>query len=461
MSEQEDILKELKAKFDALCDEQEQLPRDGFAKVFEVLDSLEEDFTPQHPYTENEDNINKALELTGHGTDEAFCKAFKRNNQIMIEGKKMQRLGLEIALQQGKFAKPQQELPPDEWIFLTPSIFISQELTPILDEVWEKELCKADGIFSSYSDIPKENEDDDKFLMIEAYGMKCNGLQIYYRDLQSYGVISEILNKPIFKKVLLISLTNICTFIKDNTDKPNKIRNHIRGQIKWFDSIPAWGLLFQILILQGIISWFENISLEKEDKGYKDAELLFKWVMKILIEKEVSFCYFFWGDGDKKWLKPMCNYLLSTQVGQAVQERIRTRENNEKTTSEPQQEKQKPPQTLPIKLKDDEAKSLRVLLINQNQIDTGTEEETFLYWFGCGKYREEIRPITWTGTKQIARELLEGLYKSEDSSFADIEKTVPMCFIKDGKPMKLAKNKEVPSLGSDAIANFLATIKKN
>lgn len=349
MSEQKGILKELKVKFDTLCDEQEQLPRDGFAKVFEVLDSLEEDFTLQHPYTENEDNINKALELTGHSNDEAFCKAFKRNNQIMIEGKKIQRLGIEIALQQGKFAKPQQELNPDEWIFLTPSIIISQELIPVLDEVWEKELCKDDGIFSSHSDIPKEDEDDDKFLMIEAYGMKCNGLQIYYRDLQSYGVISEILNKPILKKVLLISLTNICTFIKDNTDKPNKIRNHIREQIKWFDSLPAWGLLFQILILQGLISWFENISLEKEDKGYKDAELLFKWVMKILIEKEVSFCYFLWGDGDKIWLKPMCNYLLSTQVGQAVQEQIRYKANNEKTTGKPQ-----PKQTLDASLSENE-----------------------------------------------------------------------------------------------------------
>ena len=42
-------LEELTAKFNALCDEQEKLPREGFAKVFEVLDGMEETFTPQHP----------------------------------------------------------------------------------------------------------------------------------------------------------------------------------------------------------------------------------------------------------------------------------------------------------------------------------------------------------------------------------------------------------------------------
>lgn len=453
-------LKELKARFDALCDEQEQLPRDGFAKVFEVLDSLEEVFTPQHPYTENEDNINKALELTGHSTDEGFCKAFKRNNQIMIEGKKIQRLGIEISFQQGKFAKPQQEPKPDGWIFLTPSIIVSPELRPVLDKLYEKELCKDDGIFSCFTDIPEEDENDDDFLMIDAYGVKCNGLQVYYRDLQKHGVISGMLNKPIFKKALLASLTEICTFIRENTDKPNKVRNHIREKIKWFDTIPVYGLIFQILILQGLISWFENVSLEKGDKGYKDAEMLGQWIMNILLKKEVSFCYFLWGDGDKIWLKPLCNYLLSTQAGQAIQKGVRAR-NNEQTAGEPQQEKPESPKPLPMRLKGNEAKSLRTLLIDKNQIDKNTEEETFLYWFGCGEYNEAIKPIVWTGTKQIARELLEGLYRSKDSSFADIEKIVPMCFIKDKKPMKLAKNKAVPSLESDVIAGFLATIKKD
>ncbi len=89
-NEPQQSIDELQKEFERLCDEQDQLPTEGFAQVFEVLDSLEEAFTPQHPYTENEATIDKALEITGHSSDEAFCKAFKRNNQIIIRGKEIQ-----------------------------------------------------------------------------------------------------------------------------------------------------------------------------------------------------------------------------------------------------------------------------------------------------------------------------------------------------------------------------------
>ncbi|MEG0580463.1 MAG: hypothetical protein RR490_11150, partial [Niameybacter sp.] len=117
-----DEYKALRLKYERLSDEQEQLPRVGFAKVFEALDGLEEEFIPQHPYTKNEDNINKALELTGHSADEAFCKAFKRNNQIMIEGKDIQANGL---MQIAKESYEQIEEPKSEqkeWRFYPTSI---------------------------------------------------------------------------------------------------------------------------------------------------------------------------------------------------------------------------------------------------------------------------------------------------------------------------------------------------
>lgn len=455
------ILEELQNQFDKLCNEQDALYQKDFEKVFEQLFKLDNSLTKNYSCTDDSNLIKEALEKAGFADNETFCKDFKRYNEIFVEGKKIQKLELKIALQDGKIQIPKRPEPkPNEWAFATPSIIIPKELRPVLDKVFEENICKENGLFSCFTDIPKEDENDDDFLMIDAYGVKCNGLQVYYRDLQKHGVISGMLNKPIFKKALLASLTEICTFIRENTDKPNKVRNHIREKIKWFDTLPVYGLIFQILILQGLISWFENVSLEKGDKGYKDAEMLGQWIMNILLKKEVSFCYFLWGDGDKKWLKPLCNYLLSTQAGQAIQKGVRAR-NNEQTAGEPQQKKPELPKPLPMRLKGNEAKSLRTLLIDKNQIEKNTEEETFLYWFGCGEYNEAIKPIIWTGTKQIARELLEGLYKSKDSSFADIEKIVPMCFIKDKKPMQLAKNKKVPSLESDVIAGFLATIKKD
>lgn len=315
-------LQELQSRFEALCDEQEQLPREGFAKVFEVLDELEETFTPQHPYTENEGNINKALELTGHSTDEAFCKAFKRNNQIMIEGKEIQAKGLEIfAIQQCEKIK---EKPHNfnEWKFVPIRIFAPKELmNNVINPRLETDAKEGKGLYGNITDIPEENESLDEWFDIEAYGVKCS-LEPLYRDLQNYGVVDSVLENDTIRDYYLKAIKSLIYFIRDNTDKPNRIRNHISNTLKGLDDIPAFGLLLQILLLQGLIKWFENVNLKEGDNGYNEASNLVQWIGKQLIKKEIRFCYFRWGEDDKKWLKPFCDYLLSTEIGNTVQNHL-------------------------------------------------------------------------------------------------------------------------------------------
>lgn len=312
-------LQELQSRFEALCDEQEQLPREGFAKVFEVLDELEETFTPQHPYTENEDNINKALELTGHSTDEAFCKAFKRNNQIMIEGKEIQAKGLEIfAIQQCEKIK---EKPHNlnEWQFVPIRIFAPKELmNNVINPRLETDAKEGKGLYGNITDIPEEKESLDEWFDIEAYGVKCS-LESLYRDLQNYGVVDSVLENDTIKDYYLKAIKSLIYFIRDNTDKPNRIRNHISKVLKGLDDIPAFGLLLQTLLLQALIKWFENVNLKEGDNGYNEASNLVQWIGKQLMKKEIKFCYFRWGEDDKKWLKPFCDYLLSTEIGKTVQ----------------------------------------------------------------------------------------------------------------------------------------------
>lgn len=312
-------LQELQSRFEALCDEQEQLPREGFAKVFEVLDELEETFTSQHPYTENEDNINKALELTGHSTDEAFCKAFKRNNQIMIEGKEIQAKGLEIfTIQQCEKIK---EKPHNlnEWQFVPIRIFAPKELmNNVINPRLETDAKEGKGLYGNITDIPEEKESLDEWFDIEAYGVKCS-LEPLYRDLQNYGVVDSVLENDTIKDYYLKAIKGLIYFIRDNTDKPNRIRNHISKILKGLDDIPAFGLLLQILLLQGLIKWFENVNLKEGDNGYNEASNLVQWIGKQLMKKEIRFCYFRWGEDDKKWLKPFCDYLLSTEIGKTVQ----------------------------------------------------------------------------------------------------------------------------------------------
>ena len=313
-------LEELTAKFNALCDEQEKLPREGFAKVFEVLDGMEETFTPQHPYTENEDIINKALEITGHSSDEAFCRAFKRNNQIMIEGKNIQDKGLEIyAMQQHEKIKEEPK-KPNEWQFVPIRIIASKEIVDnVINPILETDAKEGKGLYGNITDIPEEDESLDEWFDIEAYGIKCS-LEPLYRDLQNYGVVDSVLGNDTIREYYLQVIKSLIYFIRDNTDKPNKIRNHISKTLKELDDIPAFGLLLQILLLQGLIKWFENVDLKKGDNGYNEACSLVQWIGEQLMIKEIGFCYFRWGEGDKEYLKPLCNYLLSTEIGEFVQD---------------------------------------------------------------------------------------------------------------------------------------------
>ena len=312
-------LQELQSRFEALCDEQEQLPREGFAKVFEVLDELEETFTSQHPYTENEDNINKALELTGHSTDEAFCKAFKRNNQIMIEGKEIQAKGLEIFTMQQCEKIKEKPHNLNEWQFVPIRIFAPKELmNNVINPRLKTDAKEGKGLYGNITDIPEEKESLDEWFDIEAYGVKCS-LEPLYRDLQNYGVVDSVLENDTIKDYYLKAIKGLIYFIRDNTDKPNRIRNHISKILKGLDDIPAFGLLLQILLLQGLIKWFENVNLKEGDNGYNEASNLVQWIGKQLMKKEIRFCYFRWGEDDKKWLKPFCDYLLSTEIGKTVQ----------------------------------------------------------------------------------------------------------------------------------------------
>ena len=208
-------LEELTAKFNALCDEQEKLPREGFAKVFEVLDGMEETFTPQHPYTENEDIINKALEITGHSSDEAFCRAFKRNNQIMIEGKNIQAKGLEIyAMQQHEKIKEEPK-KPNEWQFVPIRIIASKEIVDnVINPILETDAKEGKGLYGNITDIPEEDESLDEWFDIEAYGIKCS-LEPLYRDLQNYGVVDSVLGNDTIREYYLQVIKSLIYFIRD------------------------------------------------------------------------------------------------------------------------------------------------------------------------------------------------------------------------------------------------------
>lgn len=332
---------ELQERFNKLCDEQDSLNVTGFAEVFKALDKMEVEFTPQHPYTENEDNINKALELTGHSKDEAFCKAFKRNNQIMIEGEAVRKQimdnigantpnGIKLIMMQGcevsdlaMYPTPK-PIVPNEWNFYPIYSIAPSNLQEVLNGIMEKDANEGKGLFANVSDIPNEDEEWDKYFDCEVYGVQCS-LQAFIRELQQYEVFSGLFgdNKSLIEPFFKV-LKSIVDFIKDHSTEPNKVRNFINKQITAFDEIPVWGLFYQILLLNGLCYWCNDVSdkIGENNSGYKDLGELWEWVEKILIEKEMKFCFTPYGGKDKEQLKPLCDYLYSTDLGKALQQHI-------------------------------------------------------------------------------------------------------------------------------------------
>lgn len=312
-----------KTRWEQLCDEQERLPREGFAQVFRVLSTLEKTFTPQHPYTENFTLIDEALKRTGHQDNEAFCTAFKRNNEIMIEGNRlmMENAQLNLKIEQAK--QPVPEPAPESWRFLNIDIIAPKDIQPVISEIIQDNALKGEGVFANHTDIDELPDVAlDEFLGVEVYNVVCS-LQPYLSELRRWGVTGEVLGKD-NARFLFSILKTIADCIKKNTDKPEAVKLFILECIKSFDDIPHLGLIFQILALYGLLSLLENCTLQEGDNGYNEALDLYKWIVPLLGAKLIRFIVTggHYGNGDKKLLQPLCDYLYSTKIGKAVQDRI-------------------------------------------------------------------------------------------------------------------------------------------
>ena len=321
---------ELQTQFVSLCEEQEALYRPDFEKVFKAIyeiDNSQESVYNTNgwnigctlPDEANQDTIQKALEKTGFANDEAFCKDFSKYANIVIVGKKnmQERAALNI---KEEMERCQPITKTNEWQFIPIRIFASKEImSNVINPIMEKNAKEGKGLYGNITDIPEEDESLDEWFDIEAYGIKCS-LESLYRDLQNYGVVDSVLKNDPIKEYYLKTIKSLIYFIRDNTDKPNRIRNHISSTLKELDDISTLGLLLQILLLQGLIKWFEDVDLKESDNGYKEACNLIQWIGEQLMKKEIRFCYYRWGEGDKEYLKPLCNYLLSTEIGEFVQD---------------------------------------------------------------------------------------------------------------------------------------------
>jgi len=322
-------LEKLQARYNELDKEAGKYNRQGFDEVYKIISELVADM----PNVGDRGNlalplatgdvIDEALRKAGFADDAEFVADFKRYREIEQKARNIQLEGLNIAM---KELPPKPAPSPDEWRFVPISIVAPK---PIMDEVVqpmiESDATEGKGLFANVSDIPSEDEEEDILLTLKIYNCEATFTR-YVDELKRFGVIGrgkqEAFFNVDFKRHLFKVLNGASTFIVSNTDKPATIKNRINEIVTAFDSVPIWGLFFQILTLQGLCCWLECVNINEGDNGYNEAVSLYEWLAEILADKEILFAHTPYGDEDKEQLKPLCDYLYSTELGKMVQQAI-------------------------------------------------------------------------------------------------------------------------------------------
>ena len=340
---------DLAAKFESLCDEQEALYKPEFEEVFKVLFGLDsgskdiistKGWNMVNPIPDiDKALLDEALNKAGYGANEAFCKAFIRYVEITIAGKRLQRktvLNKAERITQGWEAQSKE---PDQqesgWRFVHTGIYVPECAKDVVRNQLEADALSGKGLYENITGVPLEDEEEDDFMMVEVYGCKASILP-YLDELKKFGVIARKDNYGLIsgevKKLFLGYLKELITYIKDNTDKPMKVRNVITGAITGLDDLPVWGLILQILTLQGLCRWLESININKGDSGFDEVQSLWDWLLQFLIVKLFRFCLLPLSTGDKQTLKPMTDYLLTTDIGEIVQDYLFPKQQKDQLT---------------------------------------------------------------------------------------------------------------------------------
>ncbi len=260
----------------------------------------------------------------------------------------------------------------------------------------EADAYEGKGLYENITTTPLEDVSEDDFAMVEVYDCKASFTR-YFDELKQFGVMArgntDAFLSGTMKHLLLELLKDLALYVKEHTDTPAQTKNYILEKVKMLDKMPIWGLFLQILVLQGLCRWLESVTFNEGDKGFNEAQSFYDWLSDVLLEKETSFCFGFYGDKDKERLKPLCDYLCTTNVGKAVQQALfgnvePTAEalNQPEGTYAPADEKntlKTQKKELPPELDTPEARALL-----QKVIDAGYCDES-LHWFsGIDQWKE-------------------------------------------------------------------------
>ena len=164
------------------------------------------------------------------------------------------------------------------------------------------------GIYSNETTVKKEDEELGALLHANAFDVK-ESLVFYHNELEKQGVIGEgCLLDDEKAKILFYTLGKIVERIQCDNTNPMRLRNDLAEIIAEFDKMPIMGIMFQILLLQGVAIMLERLKIDVGDSGFDEALSLYNWIMEFLGKKEIRFCFMPYGENDKQFLKPFCDF---------------------------------------------------------------------------------------------------------------------------------------------------------
>lgn len=326
---------ENKAVFERLCTEQEDLYNPDFERVFTALYEIDPDQREVYntrgwdmgatlPEAVDTDTLNRALQAVGVVGDGAA--RFVRYAEIVLQGKKIMQnnalLNMQIEMEKHQ-QQHTERVSPEGWRFYPIHFIAPQPLHNIIAEVIAKHAQTGEGLFTNITEIAEQPDPMlDECLCVEVYNVVCS-FQPYLDELRRYGVTGTTLGTE-FTRYLFKLLKITAEYIKANTDRPEAVKKHIYERVKELDTIPVFGLIFQILILQGLLSLLGNCTLKEGDNGFNEAQALCNWLGDLQIKKIGWFAMTgaVYGDGDWERLQPLCDFLYNTEIGRAVQDCI-------------------------------------------------------------------------------------------------------------------------------------------
>lgn len=463
---------ELQAKFRALCDEQEKIYQPQFEAIFTALYEIDEgqraiyntngwNMGQPLPGKADEGLIAKAINKAGFAKKKTIAEGFLRYANTVIEGKRLQ---VEMALQNAKELTPPQPAVVAGWVFKPfANIIAPVELHSTINKVVADEALK--GAFDSTTGIADESIDVllDELMMAEAYNIPCS-LTHYTEELKRYNVIlgqNSFFDRDC-TRLLLATLKEAVLSLKEYTDKPNRLKKAIADIVKRFDDVKVWGIFFQILVLQGLVDPVERLDINEGDTGFDEAQAFLNWVFEMLVEKEYHFtCVssMTYGDGDLLRLQPLCEYLMTTTAGKAVQEYIKQPQKHRATAAEPTSTNQPQPLTRHYNstLTDERLKKIFDSLTDNNYLPADSGLAAWL-WICTGRGENvPTEPLKWIGRQNTLAEFAAWICGEKNPT--DWETTAACFILSNGsKPnIKAMKQHKIAEKEKTKLLNLLKT----